>query len=666
MATDFYQRQDDARRTTKWLVAMFVLAVIGVTGGTVAVAWLAVQGGREYARGEGPAAGDFVHPPTPEDLAIPLGAGGVTLALIGGGSLFKVAQLRGGGHVVAESLNGRRVYPDTTDPVERRLLNVVEEMALASGVPVPPVFLLDDEAAINAFAAGYSPSDAVVAVTRGCAEQLTRDELQGVVAHEFSHILNGDMRLNIRLIGLLFGILLIGLMGRMMVRSLMYGGPRRRSSRDGKSDNSALYFLLIGVALIVLGFVGTVIGRLIKAAVSRQREYLADASAVQFTRNPDGLAGALKRIGGVTVGSRLTAPNADEASHMFFAQGVWEGFTRLTATHPPLAERIRRLDPQWDGAFPAAPAAPAGYAEIEAGAAGLIGGDVRREKVVPLAVVKKAADQVGDPTERHRQYAAALVDALPAAVRQAARESYGARAVLLGLLADRKPEVRDRQLAALAELAPRDLVELTLKLLPWLDALDVRARLPLVDLSLPALRAMSHRQYEQFLACFKAFVAADNRLGLFEWTLYRVLLRHLRPQFEKTAAPKPAYNNFQRLGTQCSVLLSTLAYADNRRADAPAAFDAGAERLPGVALRLLPPEECGPEKLTPALDELSRVAEKQLKHLVSACAATICADREVTVAEAELLRGVCDMLDCPMPPLLPGGPADLAEGGDAA
>jgi Zn-dependent protease with chaperone function len=657
MATDFYQRQDDARRTTKWLVTMFTLAVIGVTVGTAAAVWFAMlaANGASHATRSLVDDGSFRLPAAEEALP-PLGAGAAALALIGGGSMFKVLQLRGGGHVVAEGLGARRVFPDTADHVERRLLNVVEEMALASGVPVPPVYMMDNEAAINAFAAGYSPSDAVIAVTRGTAEQLSRDELQGVVAHEFSHILNGDMRLNIRMIGLLFGILLVGLIGRIILRSLMHGSGRRsRSSKEG--GGIILVMLLLGVATLVLGYVGTVIGNLLKAAVSRQREFLADASAVQFTRNPEGLAGALKRIGAPTVGSRLVAPNASEASHMYFATGVWEGFTNLTATHPPLAERIRRLDPQWDGKFPAASAHPASYAEAAEGAAGLVGGGVRDAAVVPLAVVKQAAEQVGDPTERHRQYAAALVEELPAQVRDAAREVYGARAVLLGLLTDRKPAVRDQQLATLQQLAPADLVNAVLKLLPALDALDVRARLPLVDLSLPALRAMSPSQYQQFLACFKAFVAADNRLGLFEWTLYRVLLRHLTPQFEKTAPPRAAYYGLQKLGEPCSVLLSTLAHADNRGGDARAAFSKGAERLQGISLELLPADRCGLDALSGALDVLSRVADKQRKGLVAACAATICADREVTVAEAELLRGVCDMLDCPMPPLLPGGPA---------
>ena len=686
MATDFFERQDQARRSTKWLVVLFILGVIGIVGATMAVAWAAMEAAQHQQavrEGDLKALLDDPYYESPEELAIPVGAGGGALLLIVGGSLFKIAQLSGGGHVVAESLRGRRVFPDTTDGVERRLLNVVEEMALASGVPVPPVYLLDEEKSINAFAAGYSPSDAVVAVTRGTAENLSRDELQGVVAHEFSHILNGDMRLNIRLIGVLHGILLIGLIGRIIVRMAANSGRGSRS-RDSKGGG-VIYFLLIGVALLILGFLGTLMGNLIKAALSRQREYLADASAVQFTRNPQGLAGALKRIGGAASGSRLQVANASEASHLFFAQGVWEGFTSLTATHPPLTARIERLDPQWDGSYAMPPVTPAAFnsagpkataAPLPGMAAGGIAGaaaalataaamhDAHTSapggtpgEVIPLAVVSKAADQVGDPQEGHRKYAASLVSSLPPIVRDSVHEPYGARAVLFGLLADRNPEIRAKQLQRLSELAKADIVELTRKLLPYIDLLDVRARLPLVDMSLPALRAMSLPQYREFLNCFKELVAADNRLGLFEWTLYRVLLRNLTPQFEKTAAPRATYYGLQRMGPQCSVLLSTLAYADNRRAEAPAALARGAEKLKGIDVRLLDPKECGLEQLSVALDDLSRVADKKRRPLVAACAACICADSEVTVAEAELLRGICDMLDCPMPPLLPGGPA---------
>jgi Zn-dependent protease with chaperone function/uncharacterized tellurite resistance protein B-like protein len=662
MATNFFERQDAARRSTKWLVGMFLLGAIGIVGATAAVGVIAAEAARDRTHSSGESMTSLGV--TEESIALGIMAGLASLVLIIGGSAYKVAALSGGGNVVAEGLGGRRVYPDTTDPVERRLLNVVEEMALASGVPVPPVFLLSEEEGINAFAAGYSPSDAVVAVTRGTAERLSRDELQGVVAHEFSHILNGDMRLNIRLIGILHGILLIGLIGRIMLRMASNSGSRR-SSRDSKGGTA--YIALIGLSLMVLGYLGTLVGNLIKAAVSRQREYLADASAVQFTRNPGGLAGALKRIGAAVMGSTLKAPNAAEASHMYFAQGVWEGFTGLTATHPPLEDRIRRLDPQWDGTYPAEPVTSTQFSKGRDRVAGLVGEPATAamsgedsSQFVPVTVVAHAADQVGDPSEAHRSYAAALVASLPEPVLQAVHEPYGARAVLYGLLFDRKSDIRERQLARLQQLATADMPALAQKLLPYLDLLDVRARLPLVDLALPSLRAMSPTQYQQFMSCFKELVAADNRLGLFEWTLYRIVLRHLRPQFENTAAPRTAYYGLQRMGPPCSVLLSTLAYADNRRHDAPAAFARGAAKLPDVKLSLLAPEQCGLEQLSRSLDDLARVADKKRRHLVDACAACICADREVTVAEAELLRGVCDMLDCPMPPLLPGGPVTFA------
>lgn len=653
MATDFYDRQDAARRSTSWLIGMFAIGVIAVVGGVMLVAWIVTGGMESYRAAQGGEIYDapdaFTHVTRDDWLAI-LAAGGATLLLIGGGSTFKVAQLAGGGSVVAEELGGKRVYPNTTDFVEKRLLNVVEEMALASGVPVPPVYLLDAEKGINAFAAGYSPSDAVVAVTRGTAEQLSREELQGVVAHEFSHILNGDMRLNIRLIGILHGLLLLGLIGRIMLR-LGGGSGRSRSSRN----NSGAAIVMIGLALFVLGYVGTLIGSLIKAAVSRQREYLADASAVQFTRNPGGLAGALKKIGAYVAGSRLKAPKAAEASHMFFSQGVWEGFTGLTATHPPLESRIRALEPNWDGTYPPMPKQPAGVAEIAAvGVSGLAGAATADSGVVPIEVVSHAADQVGEPEESHREYVTRLVQSIPPVIVENAHDPYGARAVLYGLLLDADPEVRERQLAELAQRAAPDVYQLTLDLLPYLDLLDVRVRLPLVDMAMPALRAMSPSQYRTFNDCFRELVRADDRLGLFEWMLYRVLTRHLRPQFEKTAAARVAYYGLQKLEVECSVLLSTLAYADNRREAAAAAVIRGATRLAGVKVTLLPPESCGLDPLRDALKTLSQVVPKQRRTLVEACAATICADAEVTVAEAELLRGICDMLECPMPPLLPG------------
>jgi Zn-dependent protease with chaperone function len=633
MATDFFERQSVARRNTKWLVAMFALAVICIVGTTFVGTAIAL----------GATGGDV--PP-----AVPFIASAGALVLIAGGSLFKIAQLSGGGSVVAERLGGRRVYPNTTDLVERRLLNVVEEMALASGVPVPAVYLLTQEQGLNAFAAGFSPSDAVVGVTRGTAEQLTREQLQGVIAHEFSHILNGDMRLNLRLIGVLHGILIMGLVGRELLRVGAYSGASRRRSDKG---GGLAFLLLIGMAFMIVGFVGLLFGNLIKSAVSRQREYLADASAVQFTRNPEGIAGALKRIGAAVFGSKLASPAAAEASHMYFASGV----ASLFATHPPLDDRIRRLEPQWNGEYP--PALPAGaVVGIEReGAAALTdepadGMAAALVKPVTTQTVLHAADQVASPTETHRRYVHELVAAMPQDVVDAAHEPYGARAVVFATLLDRDAEIRRAQLHALEQSTHPNVFELTLQLVPAVGRLDVRARLPLVDMTLPALRALSLAQYQEFQQSFVQLVEADRCLGLFEWTLHQILLRHLRPQFEPIKPQPIRYYGLQRLGEPISVLLSALARASAH--DDQIAFDAGAQHVADVAVRLLPPEDCTMGALRTALNELAHAAPKLRQRLVDACAACICADATVNVSEAELLRAICDLLDCPMPPLLPG------------
>ncbi|HOG94489.1 MAG TPA: M48 family metallopeptidase, partial [Opitutaceae bacterium] len=335
---DFFEAQASAKRRTSRLMLLFILAVIGVIAACYLAALIVVARIR----------------PMPGTWLVWDGSlfGGVSLVvclITGGAMLFKWLQLRAGGSVIAEMVGGRRVDPQSTDLAEQRLLNIVEEMSIASGVPMPAVYLLDDEGGLNAFAAGLTTSDAVVAVTRGSLEKLSRDELQGVVAHEFSHILNGDMRLNVRLTAVLFGILVIGLMGRGLLEVMLRSGAVRTRGK-GKSGGPGV-FIIVGIAMLVIGYVGYFFGRLIQAAISRQREYLADAAAVQFTRNPLGVSGALKKIGGYSLGSRLDSAAAAQIGHFFFAQSFRAGFTQLWATHPPLEERIRTIDPSWDGRF---------------------------------------------------------------------------------------------------------------------------------------------------------------------------------------------------------------------------------------------------------------------------------------------------------------------------
>lgn len=648
--TDFFDRQDAARRQTARLLVLFAGAVALIVGGVYLVATLVVGA-------NAPNAAAF----SPSRFAL---VATLVLLTITSGSLYKISALRDGGDAVARMLGGRLLDPDRADLAERRLLNVVDEMALAAGTPVPPVYVLDDEPGINAFAAGFTPGDAVVAVSKGALGRLTRDELQGVVGHEFSHILNGDMRLNLRLIGLVHGILVIALTGQVLLRVVSQG----RLGRGGGKDRGGVVLALVvtGVGLLVVGWVGVLLGRVIRCAISRQREFLADASSVQFTRNPEGLAGALKKIGGFSAGSLLRSPNAEQASHMFFALGV-PSLTGLLATHPPLAERVRRLDPTFDGAFPDA-AGPDGDPDDDRATAYLAALADRpapssRPQVIPLDPIAAVAS-VGSPTVAHVGYASDLIGGLPPALAAAAREAFSARAVVYALLLDPSEEVRREQVARLADSAEAGTADEVLRLLPLVATLGEDARLPLVDLTFPALRRLSEGQYRTFRGNVDALVQADRRVSLFEYTLLRMLLRHLDRAFSRRRPPRVRYETLDGVFSACSVLVSTLARLGHQKGPGVArAFEAGMARLqqnhPGErVVALADPVDCSLGAVDRALDRLAQAAPSVKRRVLDACAGCIAADGVVTPAEAELLRAIADSLDCPMPPIL--GPSAAA------
>ena len=638
MATDFFDRQDAAKRNTTRLVVLFVLAVLAIMVSIhVLLAFAFGYLGADERTG--------VDLSLLTDPSIAMLAIVGTLLVVGGGSLFKVAQLRGGGRVVAEQLGGRLLNPDTTEPSERKLLNVVEEMAIAAGTTAPPVYLLEQEKGINAFAAGFTPDGAVIGVTRGAAERLSRDELQGVIAHEFSHILNGDMRMNIRLIGLLHGILIIGILGYFVLRMTAFSGHRGRRSRD--QGNAALPLLAVGAGLMVVGFLGTFFGNLIKAAVSRQREFLADASAVQFTRQPAGIAGALKKIGGVPEGSTIEDPNAPEASHMFFGRGT-SGFSALFSTHPPLAERIRRIDPSWDGTFPeVAPVAPPGQA-MPAAASGFAAGGAGE-----TFAAMHALDHLGQPTDAHIRHAGRLLAGLPERIRAAAHEPYGARALVYALLLDRDADLRRTQLQHLERAADPGVFEETLRLVPVVAGLDAKARLPVVEIALPALRSLTADQYRIFKQNVAVVVQADDAIDLFEWSLQRILVRDLDARQEGARAPHVRHHSLPPLQPQCEVLLSRLAHAGHRdEANAGAAFAAGRQALGMPQAHMRGGREADLAALDAALADLEQAAPQVKRKVLEGAVACIAADRQVTATEAELLRAVSASLGVPMPPLL--------------
>jgi len=674
---NFFEHQAKAQRNTTKLIFLFALAVTLI----VCALYIVGLGVASYIDTE-----LSTHIATYEDdlsdadlqqtwiwwrldvLAYVAAAAGV---IIGFGSLWKIYSLSDGGKAVALSLGGKLVNPETNDPDERRLLNVVEEMAIASGVAVPLVYVLDDEKGVNAFAAGYSPNDAAVAVTRGCIRMLKRDELQGVIAHEFSHVLNGDMRLNIRLIGILHGILVIGIIGTALMRSLAYASHSR--SRRGGGGGGAMAIFVLGGTLAIIGYVGVFFGRLIKAAASRQREFLADASAVDFTRNPDGITGALKKIGGYSHRSTILSPAAEEASHMFFGNALGKGmlFANAMATHPPLPDRIRRIDPSFDGHFPkvSAPAHKDSWTAPVAGIAGAAAA-VSRPKAADTITVDPAhvVDQVGAVTVDHLSHGAALIASMPETIRAAAHESFGAIAAVYALLLDSDETERKRQRAILDTHSLPIFVDEMTRLVPKVDSLDPGLRLPLIDLTIPALRGLSREQYRRFRGNVKKLVEADRKISIFEFALYRVLLHRLDATFEKTARKVVQYHSFTPMLPDIARALSTLARVGHHDADAvDRAFDAGAACLPTSGKEppsMLPAEECSFQLLGKALDRLALSSPVIKEAAVDACARCVLADGTVTVKEAELLRAVTDSLDCPLPPFLPaiGQAQDKQEG----
>ncbi len=634
---NFFEHQAQARRSSGRLLLLFALAVIAIVL-VVAVLVLWFSGNTTLALWTVP----------------------VTVAVIGLASLHRVSTLRGGGEVVAAQMGGVEVPADTVDPALRRLRNVVEEIAIASGVPMPRLYVLEQEPGINAFAAGYSPADAAIAVTRGTLVRLNRDELQGVIAHEFSHILNGDMRLNIRLMGVLFGILMISVIGRRVLMH-MGGGVRGRS---GRTLGPVFALLIAGLAAMAIGSIGVMFGRLIKAAVSRQREVLADASAVQFTRQTQGLAGALKKIGGLPDGSRLAdRAGAEEVSHMLFGEGM--GFSRWFATHPPLLERIQRLEPSFSavqlkqlrGRWAASP--PDGMAEDVA--SGLVQGnaaappplpaDNERIRVDPAQV----AAQVATPGDDDYRQALQLAGSLPDALRALARDRDAAPYLLLALLRDTDPQVAARQQAQVrAQLGEAAAACMDALADGPVHGLHAALRLPLATLAFPALRAQPRPWLGDFLRCVDALAHADGRISLFEYCLSRLL------QVQVQAALDPSRHlHFGRRKTsgvraEFATLLAVVAWAGNPGDEAGArrAYLAGLQRiLPRDHLPYAPPANgvLAMDAVWAPLDALDPLA-KQL--LVESVAATVSHDQRVSVAEAELLRTICAALHCPLPALL--------------
>jgi Zn-dependent protease with chaperone function len=638
MAT-FFEHQAEARRNTRWLLVGMLASVLATGAGLYAVL-VAMEMTTTRMRPMFGYEPEFWHP----RLFATCVLGSFAFVLIASG--FRMLSLRGGGARVAEMLGGRLVSGQARDLLEKRLLNVVEEMAIASGVPVPAVFMLDNETGINAFAAGFSVDDAAIAITRGGLEKLTRSELQGVIAHEFSHVLNGDMRLNTRLMGAVFGIVCIGLCGRGLMRLASNTSSvfRSRNSKGGG------YVFVLGLGVFLVGWLGELMGKLIKAAVSRQREFLADASAAQFTRDPMAVAGALKKIGGHASGSSVLAPAADEASHLFFGDLHSHLFAHSwLATHPPLSERIQRLDPAFRGEFAQV---PAGIAEDpsapSSGALGFAGGP--RELGTRVSAV---AEQVGvldcAALEQSRQ----RIDGLPDVLRQAAANPFSACAMVYALwLNDSQERVND-QLERIDTSSGVPLRTEAQRLAPSLLALTTDERLSLIELAAPALRQLSKDQRLRFARTIDSLTLADQFTSVFEQVVGWMLSERLLGETDARSRSRTRHRRLTAVRSELELLLSLVAHAgDVDGGGAAVSFASAIERLPGVQLRLLPASERLIRGLGPALQELRALSPELARPIVDACAHGVLSDHRVSSDETALLRVLCDALRCPLP-LLP-------------
>ena len=660
MAVSFFEHQAQAQRKTKILVVLFVLAVAGVVlavDALISAIYLfnrfdGVFGAVQAAD----AAGGWLNLLSGGFLVV---ASVVTLGLIVSVSLWHTLRLAGRGEEVARMVGARPIPPNADDPLERRLLNVVEEMAIAAGVRVPKVYVMDDERAINAFAAGYDVSSAIVAVTRGTLESLSRDELQGVIGHEFSHILNGDMRLNVRMLGVLEGIVFLSAIGAFLMRN----SSRVRGRNAG---GVVLTMIAVGVALFVIGYIGLFFSRLIKAAVSRQREFLADASSVQFTRNPDGLAGALDQIALAPAGARISNRYAEEMAHMYFGQSINVWFGAMFDTHPPLDERISRVRPGFartryrtsrrteviESRQPST-AVPGTMIPTQLTA------DARRsdDRRIPWPrSASQSAALVGQLGAAEMDCAARLLAALPELIRNRVRDPEGARATVIALLFAHNDELMRQQVDALMVKGLGGLAETALQLVTSTRTLGPSFRLAVVDLALPALKLASAEAKRELIAGTEAAINADRRVSVHEF----VVLTLLRAQLSDRASARAAkHASVAAASEHVTTLLSLVAHAGARGKSAAqvqeqmvTAFAAGAREAQLEGLSPLARGALNFDSIARALAELKGLPPLAKAVLIKAMFATATHDGSIRIAEAELLRLAGAVLDCPLPPLL--------------
>lgn len=646
---NFFEHQRKAKSNSTKLIFLFLLAVLIL----IFTTYFSLQWLIDYN-----AKGFFVHD-HPIIWSYKLFAVTTigTLLVIVSGCLYKIHALSEGGHAIAHMMQGRLIEHPGRNLKEKQLLNVVDEMALASGIPSPNVYVLDHESTINAFAAGYTVSDAVLGVTQGSVDQLTREELQGVIGHEFSHILNGDMRLNIRLIGLLHGILVIALIGRILLGS-------RRSSSSNQNRKGGGGLILIGLALLIIGWVGHFFGKLIQAAVSRQREFLADASAVQFTRNTDGIGNALKKIGGYLgmppSGSFLSLANKQQIAHMTFASVNFSELLDWSSTHPKIEKRIQAIDPSFDPKrekkMPPLP--KSAMTHVWQGSQPEQQRTMRIDNM-EIPVSKKTRYTQGmisslvgtTPTqaiERQSQWLAHL----PTVIESACRHTIKARAVIYALLGEYDDATFEKFKKFLDVRDPHT-VETLENIWQPLKILGNQSRLELIDLSIPALRKLSPDECKMFFQNISEMINFDQKIGIFDFILVKIIKKHLKIHKNPKNFPKETIDNPSKIKNELVVVLSMVAHTSDESDQANLLFQE-ASSLFFKDASIIPLSKISIAKLNESIKKLFFTNLALRQKILEACAHMVLSDKSVTWKEREMLRAIGDALDCPIPPLCEG------------
>ncbi len=632
MNTNFFENQKHVRSQTKSLIALFIATLTAMIFSFYALATIVfVYWGRIFKKTN---SFSLLEPGAIINYKLLTFISVVILSIIILGTFYRLIRLRSGGVGVAKMLGGVLVLPSTQSPNERILLNIVEEMSVASGIPVPQVYVLTLEPTINALAVGTNPSDSVIGVTQGALDLLSREELQGLIGHEFAHIFNGDMKLNLKLIGFISGILVFTTLGRMLIEK-----HAKRISSDPKWN--PLFFL--GWALVVLGFVGVFFSRIIKSIVTPQREFQADEASARFTRNPEALAKVLDKIA-QTPSQKLLSPYAEETSHLMFETPV-RNVGGIFDTHPPLQVRIKRLVPN----FKMVRSATKKFVQ-------------KKSKRTPENIFRKderfdilpgrLRNRFGTLGFESLALAEVIIESIPPRLIEKARENSGAQALCLAMMF--QPSQKEDALKIIrAELGPKLATEVE-EVYKDASKIEKNFRLPLLTICLPALRLMEKDRYEKYQTALERLVELEGDI-VFEFCLMRLIEKAFAPPNLRSSS----YYSVRDYSEDVLTILKFASHTGSHGSEMSLTnFQSALDRLNHVAHKPLKKVHVESEfailpdrkKMSVALRNVNRLGPFEKSALLLACATAISVDDRMTTEEMDLVRALSATLDTPLPP----------------